>query len=203
MKDKETIFWDKYIEDDGIYFIQYNKCWSREAQEKKGHLRTSKKKPEDYPSLVEFIKQVLKTVDEKPINKFVFDMRFNPGGNSEQGTFFVKKLKKIDKVNKKGTLFVIIGRDTFSSAIINAIDFKDQTNVIFVGEETSGMPNHFGEVKLLKLPSSRLIVSYSTKYFKITDLYTNTITPDIEINYNFKDFSMSKDPAYEAIKNYK
>ena len=61
------------------------------------------------------------------------------------------------------------------------------TNAVFVGEETGGKPNHFGEVKSFQLPSSKLPVSYSTKYFKRTDENMNTITPDVKIELSFSD----------------
>lgn len=93
-------------------------------------------------------------------------MRFNSGGSSLQGTELIKKLSELKNINQKKKLFVIIGKNTFSSAIINILDFKKYTNAIIVGEITSGKPNHFGEVKNFLLPNSRLQVNYSTKYFK-------------------------------------
>jgi hypothetical protein len=95
---------------------------------------------------------------------------------------------------------VVLGRATFSSAILNAMDFKRLTNAIFVGEETSGKPNHFGEVKSFQLPTSKLSVNYSTKYFKMTDENVNTIAPDVKIEMSFSDFMKGVDPVYEWVK---
>jgi hypothetical protein len=60
------------------------------------------------------------------------------------------------------------------------MDFKRETKAIIVGEETGGMPNHYGEVRSLKLPVSGITVQYSTKYFQYTEENLNTITPDIK-----------------------
>lgn len=80
------------------------------------------------------------------------------------------------------------------------MDFKRLTNAVYVGEETAGKPNHFGEVKNFQLPASKLWVNYSTKYFKVTDEEVNTITPDVRIEMSFSDFIKGIDPVYEWIK---
>lgn len=69
------------------------------------------------------------------------------------------------------------------------MDFKRLTKATFIGEETAGKPNHFGEVKNLQLPESKLYVMYSTKYFKRAKKETNTIKPDVPIEMSFSDFT--------------
>ncbi|MBK8626894.1 MAG: hypothetical protein IPN86_15405 [Saprospiraceae bacterium] len=152
------------------------------------------------PSFKEFEEKVFQTVKQNPIDKVVFDIRFNGGGNSSQGTEFVEKFAKVLEKKPKMKIYVILGRNTFSSAILNAMDFKRITNATFIGEETSGKPNHFGEVKSFQLPNSGIRVDYSTKYFKRTDEKVNTISPDIKLEPSFSDFDSGIDPAYEWIK---
>ena len=78
---------------------------------------------------------------------------------------------------------------------------KDKHNwCIFVGEETGGKPNHFGEVRSFKLPNSGLEVSYSTKYFKKSDKYINSFTPDYIIKESFVDLKKGIDPVYDWIE---
>lgn len=127
-------------------------------------------------------------------------MRFNSGGNSVQGTAFIEKLAKYLEANPGVKTYVVLGRNTFSSAILNTMDFKRLTNAVFVGEETAGKPNHFGEVRRFQLPNSQLTVTYSTKYFKITDENVNTIAPDVPIEMSFSDLVKGIDPVYEWIK---
>ncbi|GHT75321.1 hypothetical protein AGMMS50262_10280 [Bacteroidia bacterium] len=102
-------------------------------------------------------------------------------------------------LNKKGVLYVIIGRQTFSSAIINTMDFKKETKAIILGEETGGMPNHYGEVRSFTLPVSGITVQYSTKYFQHIEEKLNTITPDIKAGYNFNDYINGIDPSMNEI----
>ena len=192
----KSLFWDKYS-DDGIYYVQYNACFGKEVAVSAGNLEQAEK----LPSFNDFTKNIFSTVNEKPIKRFVFDMRFNGGGSSAQGTEFVQQLKKNKKLNKKGVLYVIIGRKTFSSAIINTMNFKDETKAITVGEETGGMPNHYGEVRSFKLPNLGISIQYSTKYFQYTKENVNTITPDIKVKYNFRDYLNGIDPSMNEILN--
>lgn len=196
-RNERTFFVDYYQAKDNVYYLQYNRCWSKELELQNGNTQNAEK----MPSFKEFEERVFQTLANNRVDKLVFDMRFNGGGNSIQGTQFVEKLAKFLENNSKIKLYVVVGRNTFSSAILNAMDFKRLTNAVFVGEETSGKPNHFGEVKNFKLPSSGIRVDYSTKYFKRTDEKVTTISPDIKLEPSFSDFARGIDPVYEWIKN--
>jgi hypothetical protein len=195
---QRSMFWFRFIEDEGILYVQYNRCWSKELEEQHG----LKARAEKMPSFDAFASQILAEMKKPEVRKFVFDIRFNPGGSSPQGTKLARKVSEIDNINQRGKIFVIIGKRTYSSAVINAIDFKNHTEAILVGEPTSGKPNHFGEVKKFKLPYSGLSVSYSTKYFKYLDEDPNSLMPDIAVETTFSDFASGKDPVLDAIRKY-
>ncbi len=198
-QNRSDLFTEKYFSNDSIYYLQYNRCLSREIMEKHG----DKERAKEYPSFNDYKNTVFLKIKKNPINKFVFDMQFNGGGSSRQGTKFIKKLSKSRKINNRGKIYVIIGRRTFSSAIINTMDFKKNTDAVLVGEETGGKPNHFGEIKSFVLPSSKVSITYSTKYFKYTDEDVTTITPDVIIETSFEDYINGIDPIYEWINKAK
>lgn len=195
-RNERAFFIDYYQTTDNIYYLQYNRCWSKELELQYGNPQNAEK----MPSFKDFEEKVFQTVDKNSIDKIVFDIRFNGGGNSSQGTEFIEKFAKLLEKNTNTKIYVILGRNTFSSAILNAMDFKRLTNAIFIGEETSGKPNHFGEVKSFQLPSSGIRVNYVTKYFKRTDEKVSTISPDIKLEPGFSDFVSGIDPAYEWVK---
>lgn len=197
-QNRSALFWSRFLEEDRILYAQYNRCWGKELEEMHG----SKIKAEGLPSFTEFTSKILEDLKKPETEKFVLDLRFNPGGSSPQGTEFAKEVGKIANINKKGRLFVIIGKRTYSSAVINAIAFRKHTEAILIGEPTSGRPNHFGEVKKFKLPNSGLSVSYSTKYFKYIDDDPNSLIPDITVETSFKDFASGKDQVLDAIRQY-
>jgi hypothetical protein len=53
--------------------------------------------------------------------------------------------------------------------MVNAIDFRNNTNAILVGEPIGERPNSYSENDEMTLPNSRLVVSYSTRYYKFVD----------------------------------
>jgi len=194
-RNQKDFFFEQYFEEFQTYYIQYNSCWSKEIEIQYGN----KDNAANLPSFKDFEDQIFTTLKNKKIKKFVFDMRFNSGGNSGQGTEFVNKLNKLKHKNKNMQVYVIIGRKTFSSAIINTMDFKQKTNAILIGEETGGKPNHFGEIQNIELPSSKLVVYYSTKYFSYSKENSNTIAPDTNLEPTFNDYKNGIDPVLEWI----
>lgn len=193
-RNKRKLFAIEEMADDHLLYFQYNKCISREYP------------PSGYngdlsgiPSFDEISNELLQKLKEDQFDKLVVDLRFNGGGSSVQGTVLAKELAAIEKICAKGKFYVIIGRNTFSSAILNALDFQRQDHAILVGEETSGAPNHFGEVRSFQLPSSGLSVNYSTKYFQRIKREVHTLIPDKKVETTFAEFKKGIDPVYEWI----
>lgn len=194
-RNKSYLFIDSYLPVEKIYYLQYNKCWSKEL-----HLQwRDKQEAEQLPSFKEFEDRVFRKLEAEPIDKIVFDMRYNGGGNSLQGTKFAERLSTYLAKNQEVKVYVVLGRATFSSAILNAMDFQRLTNAIFIGEETAGKPNHFGEVRSFSLPVSKLKIQYSSKYFKRSEKNVNTIVPDVRMETSFSDYIKGIDPVYEWI----
>ncbi len=195
---KGNIFKEKYYEKDKIYYIQYNKCISKESVLARGNKLEASK----YPSYKEFEDKILNIIKTKKVEKLIFDMRFNSGGNSSIISKLIKELAKNKSLNDKDKLFVVIGMSTYSSAVLNTLAFKKFTNATIIGEETSGKPNHYGNIKYFHLPYSNIKISYSTRYFNLYKGTDNTIKPDIAIVRTFKDYKNGIDPIYEFVKNY-
>ncbi|MCP5061795.1 MAG: hypothetical protein GY936_04935 [Ignavibacteriae bacterium] len=199
LQPKPKMFWLVYLEDQNIMYAQYNKCWGKELEHKYG----DKDRAQFLPSFSEFSNALIDSIKENKPSKLIFDIRYNSGGSSLQGTELVEKLSKLEDLKQKGKIFVIVGRQTFSSAVINAMNFKDKTEAIIIGEQTSGAPNHFGEVRGISLPSTKIRLNYSTKYFRYTDSIGNTIEPDFVVEQTLDDYLNGVDPILEYIYNYK
>ncbi|MFZ5352406.1 MAG: peptidase S41 [Bacillota bacterium] len=197
---KDDWFWFTYVPEDKLLYVQYNRCWDKNLEKR---MRNNYNRSVDaLPDFEVFSEDLLDAVEKNEIDKLVFDMRNNPGGNSQLGHDLIRKLSKIDKVNKKGKLFVIVGRTTFSSATLNTLDFANYTNAVFYGEPTSGKPNHYGEVKELTLPNSNIYIGYSTKYFEYYHKDIDSFIPDFIIEPTYEEWSRGIDPVLEAIKSY-
>jgi uncharacterized protein (TIGR03437 family) len=92
---------------------------------------------------------------------------------------------------------VIIGRRTYSSAIINAIAIR-QTTAVLVGEPSGGSPNSYGEVKTLTLPNSQLVVNYSSRYFSFPGYPAGALMPDVATPIYSSDWFARHDPFLAA-----
>jgi hypothetical protein len=196
-QDQKSYFREHYFEGENIYYIQYNRCWSREVEEDYGSGATAL----FMPSFKEFEKQVFQVLRKKEVDKLIFDLRFNSGGHPAQGKAFIEKLRKA-KLKGEGSFYLLLGRKTSSEALINAVDFMNSGQTILVGEETGGRPNHFGEVRRFVLPESGLIVSHSTRYFSLLDEDLPTISPDVDAPESFELFLKGVDPALEAVRKH-
>lgn len=192
-RDNRKPFWHEYLEAEQILYIRYNRCTSREVETKYGNRKTARQ----LPSFEKFAQEVLAVLETRPVKKLVFDVSNNPGGSSQQGTALAEKIGQA----YHGDVFVVIGKRTFSSAVLNTLDFQQYCRATLVGEPTSGRPNHFGEVRNFRLPNSGATVLYSTKYFQKVDGDPVAIEPDIRIELSFSDFRRGVDPAWEYIKD--
>ena len=151
----------------------------------------------------QFSRQLLAFIDKHPIDRMVVDMRQNGGGDLSRGReFIVAPLQQRPAVAAHGKLFVIVGRETFSAGMANAVDFKKTMNAIIVGEPTGQRPNSYSENRGFNLPNSHLGVSYSTQYHELQETDTPGLIPDILIEPEWASYSRGRDIALERILAY-
>lgn len=181
-RNRNKFYISTHLEEQNSLYVQYNSC------------QNIKEKP-----FSDFVDEVFQLIDEKKIGRLIIDLRSNGGGNSIIFYPMLREINAREEINQKGKLYVIVGRRTFSSAVLNAIQLRNQTNATFVGEPTGGRPNHFGEVKNFMLINTRLNVSYSTKYFTLSNEDTDSFYPDITVEQTFKDYRENRDPVMETI----
>ncbi|MEO1655254.1 MAG: hypothetical protein AAFU64_17045, partial [Bacteroidota bacterium] len=196
--DAAAMFRYQFFKKDSILFVQYNSCWGQELEERFG----DKEEAKSMPSFEDFKAKVFETIKTQAVKKLLFDLRFNGGGSSPQGTEFVEELSKIESLNQEGKLFVAISPHTFSSAVINAVNFRQLTNAILLGAPSGGSPNHYGEVRTLVLPRTKMEVYHSTNYFKYLEEDMAAVMPDKNIPIRFVDIAEGIDPIYEYVKRY-
>lgn len=157
--DKLPIFWKRPLEnlwftelEEGELYIKYNSC-----REQAGEM------------IAEKLERIISYIDENKPNKVTVDLRNNLGGDSTLLKPLIDYLKNHEELNNRERLKVIIGRETFSSALLNAYEFKNLTRAKIVGEPSGGKPNCYGEILKIKLPNSRFEVTYSTRFYKLIE----------------------------------
>ncbi len=85
----------------------------------------------------------------------------------------------------KGKTYIVVGENTFSSAMMFAVIVSDNKLATLVGEiPTKGHPNHFGEVISFKTPNTQLYFSFSVKEWirPSGEVENNRLIPDIQID---------------------
>jgi len=147
----------------------------------------------------EFVSNVREEINQNTYKKVIIDLRYNSGGNSRIFEPMISELSKLQKQNNF-KVYTIIGKNTFSSAIINAIQIKDRLNSELVGTPTGGNVNGYGELKSFNLKNAPITVWYSTKYFELVKGYEkDSLYPDIYVELNFEDYTNGIDRAVEMI----
>lgn len=183
----DKYYWFKYIDTCKTIYFKYNSC--------RDMLHTD---------VFTFCKNLIQFVEEHDIETLIIDLRNNFGGNSTLLDPFIYDISNCHKINKKGNLFVIVGRETFSSALLNVFSLKKNTCAIFLGEPTGGKPNCYGEVQRFNLKNSGLTVCYSTEYYKIIeDDILPSFSPDVNITFTVQNYVNNEDPCFEYIINNK
>jgi hypothetical protein len=188
LKNMATAYWFEYLPESKVLYFQYNRV-RNEGEE----------------SLAKFTERVFKFVAENEVDKLVIDMRWNNGGNTFLSQPLLYGLIRNEKINKRGKLFVIIGRRTYSAAQNTVTFFERHTNATFVGEPTGSSPNFIGEETIFTLPYSKVLANVSDLYWQSAwpmD-YRTWIAPQIYTPPTFAAFSTGRDPSLEAIINFK
>lgn len=149
-----------------------------------------------------FNKALFNLIDQKGVEKIIVDIRHNLGGASWIVSPFFRALKKRPHLNKSNKLYVIIGRKTFSSAMMCTIRFMKKTHATLAGEGTGATPNGYGELFNLKLMNTGYTLYYSTQYFKQLDEDINCIEPALAIASHAADYFNNHDEVLQVIKNH-
>jgi hypothetical protein len=170
------------LEESNTLFVQYNVCMSYD----------------EYP-LDGFIQEILALAESSSFEHVMVDLRYNSGGDSRLLEPLVDGLGAMQ--DEQGfSIDVLIGEGTFSSALMNAMHFRQRTKARLVGSPTGGSLNHYGETKQVMLPNSKIPVSYSTKHFVMDRNHPpGSLMPDLAIERTVDDILAGRDTVVEAL----
>lgn len=187
LKKRNDPYWFEYLADSKTVYFQYNQ------------VRSDSSEPLD-----KFCERLFKFIEENPVDRLVIDMRWNSGGNNFLNRPLTHGLIRCDKINQRGKLFVIVGRNTFSAAMCGVTHIERHATPIFVGEPTGSSPNFVGETIQVNLPYTRMQGSISDLYWQnsIAMDYRTWIAPQVYAPPSFELYRANRDPAMEAIMAY-
>ncbi|MEP7273485.1 MAG: tetratricopeptide repeat protein [Acidobacteriota bacterium] len=188
LRNRKAAYWFEYVPEQKLAWLQYNAI----AHDPK----------EPFP---EFCQRVFKFINENAVEKLVVDLRWNGGGNTFLSQPLVRALIGNEKINQRGKLFIIVGRNTFSAAMNTSTLIERHTNAIFVGEPTGSSPNFIGESIRVELPYSKMTGTVSDLYWQTSWPMDHRpwIPPLLYAPPTFASYRQNRDPALEAILEYR
>jgi hypothetical protein len=117
-------------------------------------------------TLAQFCERMFEFIETHPVDRLVIDVRNNWGGNGFLNRAVIHGLIRSKKLQRPGSVFVLIGRRTFSAAMFLLLDLEKHSNAILIGEPTGGKPTSYGDSRKMILPESGLTVRVSTLYWQ-------------------------------------
>ena len=114
----DTNYWYLYLRNEKVLYFQFNAVSEIKGQSFEG-----------------FVEKMFREIDSFPVEKMIIDIRNNNGGDNTILKPLIHKLIKTEKVNKKGRLFTIIGRLTFSAAVNLVTELEKHTETILLANQ--------------------------------------------------------------------
>lgn len=170
-------YWSEYLADRRALFVQYNRC------------------RDSTPSFADFTAQLAQTLATQPVDRLIIDLRSNGGGNDGVARPLIALVEATPGLAAR--TFVLIGRQTFSSAVLNALAFAD-AGAVLVGETAGGAPSHYGEIVGSALPRTGVVYTYSTKYFPHPRHPGRELVPALVVPFTAADYLADRDAALDA-----
>ncbi|MEX0877146.1 MAG: hypothetical protein WD114_06775 [Phycisphaerales bacterium] len=175
----------EFIEEHQTMYVAYNRC--REA--------------EDLP-MAGFVEFIMSKSDQLGARRIIIDLRFNGGGDETVIWPLWQALEASERFSDPGDIIGLISPRTFSSAMSNSHQLRDNCGAVLIGEPTGGKPNHFGQLSSFTLPNSGLTVMHSTRWFQKVEGDPDAVYPDVGIEWTGADLFGGRDPVLEAALGY-
>lgn len=155
-------------------------------------------------SLAAFMEETMELAEENKVDKLIIDLRHNTGGMGDSNRAITLALQRWSGISEFGKAFFLVGRKTYSAAILLLLELEKNANVIFVGEEIGGKPAHIGDSQRFLLPNSKLTMRVSVAEHR--DWTGMTDRSSVWLHYpvplTHEDFSSGKDAATAFALDY-
>jgi hypothetical protein len=184
LRNRELPFWFEYLAASDLVYFQFNAVSDHPAE-----------------TFAAFCDRLFGFIEDQNIGRLVIDMRWNGGGNTFLTQQLLHRLIASKRLSRRGALFVIIGRRTFSAAQNTVTAIERETSAIFVGEPSGSRPNFIGERIDFELPYSKLLANAADLYWQTSwpDDHRIWTAPDLYAPPTFEAYRRNQDPALSAI----
>lgn len=155
-------------------------------------------------SLAAFTERLHARLAQDAPARLILDLRHSPGGNGYLTPPLVRELVGFRASAGPQSLFVIIGRNTFSASQNMITELDRFADPVFVGEPSGSRPNALSESGQFRLPYSGISGYLSSQYHQQSwpEDHRIWIAPDIPVALSSADFFAGRDPALDAIEAF-
>ena len=130
--------------------------------------------------------------------RLVLDLRDNHGGDYTLAReHLIYPIWGLPTISRPGGLYVLIGRNTFSAAMVTATDFRRETEAVLVGEPTGARPVGYQELGTFDLPRSGLRAHYATRHYRFSDTELPAVFPDQRIDPDWRSERSGRDATLD------
>lgn len=136
-----------------------------------------------YDGLEPAASRLLDHLRESGARRLILDLRDNEGGDYTLARhLLIYPLWSLPGINRPGGLYVLIGRRTFSAAMVTATDFRRETEALLVGEPTGARPTGYQESGTFVLPRSGIRAHCAIRHYRFSDADTPAVVPDRRVD---------------------
>lgn len=156
----------------------------------------------EYPSekeMNEFAEELLDNIQKNNSQNLVIDIRDNYGGDFFMGLILASWLNVADCIDWMSGVYVLTNRVTYSAAMVNALQFREQLNAKIIGEPTGANPNGYQDLGQFNLPNSNVLITYTKRLFRLQDVNTEGVQPDVLIIPKWDKYEKGIDEVLEWV----
>jgi hypothetical protein len=186
LRNRDLAFWTESLTEPAGIYVGYNEVRSTN---------------EERQTISGFAFDILQAAPLDPDQPFVIDLRNNPGGDN---TTFRPLRDAVERMarDRPGRVSILAGRSTFSAAgnfVTDLLVGSERASMRLVGESPGGGLNIYGDVRVVTLPASRIVVLVSEDYhLRSRDDDRLALPPDIPVEVTWEDYVAGRDPVLEA-----
>jgi hypothetical protein len=186
LRHRGLAFWSEVLADPAVVYVGYNGVARANSEGR---------------SISDLATSLRTAANEDPDRPIVIDLRNNPGGDN---TTFGPLRNAVESIaaDHPGQVRLIAGRSTFSAAgnfVTDLLTGDARAGLRLAGEAPGGGLNIYGDVKVVTLPASGIVVLISARYHERAPGDDRLeIAPDAPVELTWQDYVAGRDPVLEA-----
>ena len=155
----------------------------------------------DDMALLQSTEKALTEVDQLKPRHLIVDLRYNFGGDGSRVAEIIQEFVKRRDRKSWQNLYVLIGRKTFSAAVMLLNAFLVYTDLSLVGEPAGAPLNSFGDPTLRRYLPVGVQLHVSTMFHQLSNSndIREVIPVDVPAMFSFLDYAAGRDPAVDPI----